>query len=92
MHSVGTIVNTLIPILVGVAILVFFWGLVKYIRSAGGKGHDEGLKIMVAGLVSFFIMVSLYGIVNFAGNALGISQNGTGNAVRPNAPAIPPQI
>ena len=91
-HAVGTIVSISIPILVGIAILVFFWGLVKYIRSAGGKGHEEGLKTMIAGLVSFFIMVSLYGIVNFAGSAIGISQNGTGNAIAPKAPAIPGQI
>jgi hypothetical protein len=89
-NAVGRIVNMLIPILVGVAILFFFWGLIKYIRSSG-KGHAEGLNIMIAGIVSFFIMVSLYGIVNFAGSAIGINQNGQGNAQRPNAPAIPGQ-
>lgn len=90
--AVGTIVNRLIPILVGIAILYFFWGLIQYIKSAGSKGHAEGIKTMTAGIVAFFIMVSLYGIVNFAGNAIGINQNGVGNASRPNAPAIPPQI
>jgi hypothetical protein len=89
--SVGRIVNLLIPILVGVAVLFFFWGLIKYIRSSG-KGHAEGLNIMIAGIVSFFIMVSLYGIVNFAGSALGIAPNGQGNATRPNAPSIPGQL
>ncbi len=90
--AVGSIINRLIPIMVGLAILVFFWGLVKYINTGGGKGLSDGKNIMIAGLVSFFIMVSLYGIVNFAGSAIGINQNGVGNAQRPNAPAIPPQI
>ena len=88
--AVGRIINMLIPILVGLAILAFFWGLVKYI-SGSGKSHDQGKNVMIAGLVSFFIMVSLYGIVNFAGSAIGINQNGTGNATRPNAPSIPTQ-
>ena len=88
--AIGRIVNMLIPILVGVAILFFFWGLIKYIRSSG-KDHTEGRNIMIAGIVSFFIMVSLYGIVNFAGSAIGINQNGQGNATRPNAPSIPGQ-
>lgn len=88
--AVGSIINMLIPLLVGVAILAFFWGLIKYINS-GGKSHEQGRNIMIAGLVSFFVMVSLYGIINFAGSALGINQNGQGNAVRPNAPSIPTQ-
>ncbi|HVY72815.1 MAG TPA: hypothetical protein VG984_02070 [Candidatus Paceibacterota bacterium] len=87
--AVGSIINMLIPLLVGVAILAFFWGLIKYI--SGGKGMKAGRNTMIAGIVSFFIMVSLYGIVNFAGSALGINQNGQGNAVRPNAPSIPTQ-
>ena len=72
--SVGSIVFALIPILIGLAVVVFFWGLVKYIRDSG-KSHDAGLKTMIAGIVSIFIMVSLYGIIAFAGNALDISQN-----------------
>ena len=86
--SVGAIINLLIPIAVGAAILVFFWGLIKYINSSG-KGHTEGKNIMIAGIVSIFIMLSLYGIIRFAGVALGINQNGNGTA--PLAPSIPRQ-
>lgn len=87
-EAVGTIVNLLIPILVGVAIIVFFWGLIKYIRESG-KGHEQGRNIMIAGLVSLFVMVCLYGIINFAAGALNISGNNT--ATVPVAPKIPAQ-
>ncbi|MEI6864227.1 MAG: hypothetical protein WCK46_02585 [Candidatus Adlerbacteria bacterium] len=90
-NALGTIVNRLIPLLVGVAIIVFFWGLIKYIQ-ASGKDASAGKNIMIAGLISLFVMVSLYGIIRFAGSAIGISINGEGNAGRPTAPAIPPQI
>lgn len=89
--AVGTIINMLIPILIGAAIVVFFWGLVLYIRSSG-KGHDQGRNIMIAGLASLFIMVTLYGLINFFASSLGINTNGTGNASTPNAPAIPRQV
>lgn len=72
--AVGRILNLLIPIMVVLAILAFFWGLVKYIQ--GGKGLGEGKNIMLAGVVSLFIMISLWGILAFIGNALGISQVG----------------
>ena len=72
--AVGRIFNLLIPILIVLAILAFFWGLIKYIQ--GGKGLGEGKNIMLAGIISLFIMISLWGILAFIGNALGINQIG----------------
>ena len=72
--SIGNIVGLLIPILIGVAMLFFFWGLIKYIR-ASGEGHKEGQNMMIAGIVSLFVMVSIWGIVRFAQSSLGIDPN-----------------
>ena len=79
--SVGEIVNLLIPIAIAVALIVFFWGLIKYIQ-ASGKGHEQGKNIMIAGLVSLFVMVSVWGIVRLEQSALGVDQNNTINAPR----------
>ena len=72
--AVGGILNITIPVLIAAAIVVFFWGLVKYIQ-AGGEGKAEGQATMIAGLLSLFIMVSVWGLVNLAQNALGVSGN-----------------
>lgn len=70
--AVGSILNMLIPVLIAAALVFFFIGLVKYIREPGKTG-EAGRAIMTAGLVSLFIMVSVWGIVALAQNALGIS-------------------
>ena len=57
----------LIPVLIALALVVFFWGLVKYIQSGKAKG---GKDIMIAGLVGLFIMVSVWGIIKVAQNTL----------------------
>jgi hypothetical protein len=75
--SVGNIVRMLIPILVALAVVVFFWGLIRYIRGSG-KDHTEGRNIMIAGLVSIFVMVCLWGIIGFSATALGINTNQAG--------------
>lgn len=80
--AISAIVHQLIPVLIGIAILVFFWGLIKYIRDSG-KGHVQGRNIMIAGLISIFVMVSLFGIIAFAGNALGIANNSIGGGTPP---------
>ncbi len=72
--AIGGILNITIPVLIAAAIVVFFWGLVLYIRSSG-EGHEGGRNMMIAGLLSLFIMVSVWGLVNLAQNALGVSGN-----------------
>ncbi len=70
--AVGSLINPLIAILVGLALLAFFWGLAKFILRAGGdeKAIEEGKKLMIWGLIALFVMVSVWGIINFMQNAL----------------------
>lgn len=74
--GIGTVVTTLIPIVMGLAVLVFFWGLVKYIANADDEGAKEsGKNLMIWGMVALFVMVALWGILGFVQTELGI--NGT---------------
>ena len=82
--AVGSILNLLIPVLIAAALVVFFWGLIQYIRKPeGGEKGGGGRPIMIAGLVSLFIMVSVWGIINLAQNALGVQGN---------APVVVPSV
>lgn len=70
----GSLVNTLIPILMGVAVLVFFWGLIKYIASASDEANKEsGKTLMIWGMVALFVMVALWSILGFVQTQLGIT-------------------
>jgi hypothetical protein len=81
---VGNILNMLIPILIALALVTFFWGLVRYVWS-GGEDHANGRNIMIAGLVALFVMVSVWGIIRLAQNTLGISSGNQGIS----APTVP---
>lgn len=64
--EIGRIVEMLIPILVGVAVLVFIWGLIRFIAGAGNETkRAEGKKVMIWGIIAIFVMVSLWGIIAF---------------------------
>ena len=71
LNSVKDIVNLLIPLLIGVAMVAFFWGLIKYIWG-GGKDTAKGKAIMTAGIISLFVMVSIWGIITFVQNSLQV--------------------
>jgi uncharacterized membrane protein YfcA len=58
-----TILDKLVGVLLTVALLVFFWGMIRYIRSEGSD-KKQGKDIMVWGIVALFVMVSVWGLVN----------------------------
>ena len=73
-RSIGRIVNLLLVLVVAVALLLFFWGLAKFIMSAGDEAaKDSGKQLMIWGVIAFVVMLSIWGIVNFIQSALGIN-------------------
>ena len=70
---VSTILNGVIGLFITLAIVVFFWGLIKYLWSMGPEDAHEGLKIMFWGVVAVFVMVSIWGIIKLLQNSLRVT-------------------
>jgi hypothetical protein len=69
--QVGGIVGILITI--AAAILFFFWGLAKFILSAGDEeAKDAGKRIMIWGILAIAVMASIWGIVAWLQSATGV--------------------
>ncbi|MDQ1299926.1 MAG: hypothetical protein QG636_594 [Patescibacteria group bacterium] len=63
---IGLINNVAVPLLFAIAFIVFIWGVFQYFIAGG---HDEekretGKSLMLWGIIGFFIMVSVWGLVN----------------------------
>jgi uncharacterized membrane-anchored protein len=71
--DIGNIVNQIIPILFAIALLGFFYGLVMYIFGKEDN-KDQAKKTMIWGVVALFVMASVWGLVTFIGNAVGVDQ------------------
>lgn len=76
LNSVGDLVRIATPIVIAIGLLVFLWGLVRFI-FAGAEAKEEGKTLMIWGIVALFVMVSVWGIVRWIGDALEIEQGGT---------------
>jgi len=72
--SVLWTINLLIGIVAALALIYFFWGLAKFILHAGGddEARVAGKQVMLWGIIALFVMVSIWGIVNFLGRAFGV--------------------
>lgn len=76
--AIKGLVNTALPIVIGLALLGFFWGLMKFIFAAGDEEKKaEGKNIMIYGIVALFVMVAVWGLVGFIAGALGIGTGGS---------------
>lgn len=68
------LIKTAIPVVAGLALLVFFWGLAKFVLRVGGdeKAVEEGKNLIIWGLIALFVMVSVWGIIGFVQRDLGL--------------------
>ena len=74
--TISDLVNTSIGILVTLALAVFFWGLVKYIFHLGGdKAIEGGKRLMIYGVIALFVMTSVWGLVNYLRDFLGVAES-----------------
>ncbi len=81
---IGTLVLTAIPVLIGISLLAFFWGLFQYIRH---PDHKIGTQTIIAGLVGLFVMVSVWGLIKVA--QIAILGSGNNSSTQVNAPNFP---
>ncbi|MSR87565.1 MAG: hypothetical protein EXS69_00085 [Candidatus Zambryskibacteria bacterium] len=81
------IIDVTLPVLVLLALLVFFKGLVGFIAKSGDvKSHDAGKSFMIWGLVALFVMVSVFGILKFFSNDLGFRNPNNQGGILPLLP------
>jgi len=86
MNSSLDLINLGIRILFALAMAFFFWGLAQFILKSGDvKLREEGKNRMVWGILALFVMASIYGILAFVGNLVGINPNSSGANITPSS-------
>lgn len=75
--TVYTLIQRLELLLWALAVAAFFWGLVKFMSNAGDTAeHEKGKELIVWGIISFVVLVSVWGIVQLiAGDTFGYSSS-----------------
>lgn len=81
--TVENIITQVIPIMIGLAVLVFMWGVFKYVIASGEDDKSAGRSFMIWGIIALFVMTSVWGLVNLLDESLSL-QNTT-----PQAPGLP---
>lgn len=70
--------NVLVPLIFAVAFIVFIWGIFNYFIAGGAneEKRKEGRSLIVWGLIGFFVMISVWGLVNILVYSFGLNHRG----------------
>lgn len=64
-----TIMNAIVPLLMGLAIIGFVYGVIKYFLNPDNEEkRKDGKSFMFWGIVTLFVMVSIWGLVGILSN------------------------
>lgn len=73
--TLSQLLNGLIGVLITVALLVFFWGLIRYLLNMSSEDAHKGIQLMIWGIAAVFVMVSIWGIILLLQRTFGVEAN-----------------
>lgn len=74
---INTINNILVPVIFAIAFIVFLWGAFNafIIGATNDTAKENGKNLMLWGLIGFFVMVSIWGLVNILTGTVSFGNN-----------------
>lgn len=86
---IGLINNIAVPVVFALAFIIFIWGVFNFFIAGGSdqEKREKGRQLMLYGLLGFFVMVSVWGLVNILVGSVQLES-------RPNTlpQAVPPGL
>jgi hypothetical protein len=79
LESVYKILQQLTIIFIGVAVVAFLYGLMRYVWTDDSKKRDELRGYLFTGIIILFVMTTLWGIVYWIREVLGIDAADAGS-------------
>lgn len=73
------IFDYLIPVLIGLGLLMFIYGVTKYIVVPDAEARKEAKDVIVYGIVILFVMVSVWSLVRLLINTFEIPNSDLDN-------------
>jgi hypothetical protein len=72
---ISLFINTLIPILIALAVVYFMWGVIQYAIAKDEEAKTGGRDAMIWGLVALLVLTSMWGLVNILKKTFGVTDS-----------------
>jgi hypothetical protein len=85
LNQVGGLMNQVVPLLIGLAVIAFMWGVVMYLF---GKDKDGAKSFMLWGIIAIAVMVSIWGLVGILRSTLGVDGSANNKSINVDIPKV----
>jgi hypothetical protein len=73
LEKANQLISMLLPFVITLTLLVFLWGIFKYVVSGGDmEARKQARGFIIWGLVALAVMVSVWGLVNLLIRTVGV--------------------
>lgn len=76
-----SVMDRAIAVLISLAVLAVLWGILTYFFKYSPEKRKEANAFIIYGLLSLFVITSLWGFVSLFGSVLGINVNGQNTTI-----------
>jgi uncharacterized membrane-anchored protein len=81
------LITKLIPIVIGAAVLLFLFGILRFVFTTDEEKRKQSRGFMVLGIVALAVMVSVWGLVRFLQSTFGLENSANNTPPPPKIPA-----
>lgn len=76
LRTIKNFINQATPVLISAAVLYFIYGVVRFVIAADADDKEKARGVVIQGIIGLFVIVSLWGLVFFIGNTVGVGPTG----------------
>ena len=74
--KIGDILNTIVPILVALGVIIFIWGVLTYVIADDEEAKSAGRNRIIFGIIGLAVIIGLWGLVRILTNTFGVQNAG----------------
>ena len=71
--KIGTIIKSLVPLLMAIATVVFIWGVITYVMAKEDEDKSKARNKIIYGIIGLAVIVAMWGLVSIVTNTFGIA-------------------
>ena len=86
-ETIMQLIQMLIPIVIGASVLLFLFGILRFVFAASDVDKKKARDFMILGIVALAVMVSVWGLVRFLQSTFGLENSGSNPPPAPRIPA-----
>ncbi len=84
---IGSILNTIIPILIVLGVVYFVWGVISFMLAGDEEGKKKGQSRIINGIIGLVVIVGMWGLVRLVTGTFNLDNTTSTNGMTP--PCVP---